>query len=57
MGNAARAFNMMYGQILMSSFVSYQDLMYGKVSKTSFGCEYDYLVKEFSKASSPSSEA
>lgn len=49
--------NMMYGQILMSSFVSYQDLMYGKVSKNSFGCEYDYLVKEYSPSSSPSSKA
>ena len=36
--------NMLYGQILMSSFVSYQDLMYGKVTKDTFGCEYDYLV-------------
>lgn len=40
--------NMLYGQILTSSFISYQELMYGKVTKDTFAYEYEYLVKELS---------
>lgn len=40
--------NMLYGQILMSSLVSYQELMYGEATKDTFAYEYEYLVKGLS---------
>ena len=41
--------NMLYSQIFMSSFTSYEDLMYGKVSKDTFAYEYEYLINEAEK--------